>query len=209
MKRFDFPIDAYQAEWMLSAIRSKLDTISLLMRTIKVMLLPPIPNPGAAGTIVLQVDKMSRLFYVLDNKIFSINFPYTVIEDNGVLTFKSIHHSKIDSAVTSNVLSLLEVGNALASREVLNFAESISDICQYDEDFWSLFRELLIYEDGYIRFDHDEDRANAQMHPLDHLDIFYTAGGTFKIGVHENISHEYLSDVLNVNTRCHYLAPQR
>jgi hypothetical protein len=156
-----------------------------------------------------MVDKMSRLFYVFDNKIFSINFPYAVTEKDGDLKFRSLHHSEVNSAVTSNVLALLEVGDTLLNREVLHFAEPISDACQYDEDFWSLFRELLMFEDGYVRFDHDDERANGQLHPVDHLDVFYTSGSTFKIGVHNRLSHEHLFDVLNVTTDCHFLSPAR
>ena len=206
MKRFEFSVDAYQAEWMLSAVRSKRDLISLLMRTIKIMLLLPLPIPEVVGKVILHVDKMSRLFYVFEGKIFSINFPYTVIEDNGLLVFRSIHQANINSAVTSNVLSVLEINNAFDNPEILSFAEPISDICQYDEDFWSLLLELLMYEDGYIRFDHDEERSNAQRHPIDHLDIFYTSGSTFKIGMYSCISHDYFCDLLNLNTDCHFLA---
>lgn len=207
MKVFEFPVDAYQAEWMLSAVRSKRDLISLLMRTIKIMLLPVLPNPEVAGKFILRVDKMSRLFYIFDSKIFSINFPYVVAEIDGLLEFRSIHHAKINSAVTSNVLSVLEMGHAFDNREILHFAEPILDICQYDEDFWSLLRDLLMYEDGYIRFDHDEVRANGHLHPVDHLDIFYSSGSTFKVGVHSNISHDHLRDLLDLNTDCHFLAP--
>ncbi len=186
-------------------IRSKRDVIALLMRTIKIMLLPPYPNPAPVGKIVLHVEKMSRLFYIFENKIFSINFPYTVIEGDGVLLFRSTHHSEINSAVTSNVLSVVETFNALDNREVFHFAEPISDICQSDDEFWSLFRELLLYEDGYIRFDHDEKNAKEKLHPLDHLDIFYSSSSTFKIGLHENSSHEHLLDLLDRNTECHFL----
>lgn len=207
MKRYEFPIDAYQALWVSKAIRSKRDVISLLMRSIKIMLLPTIPAPGAIGSMVLIIDKMSRLFFVLEDKIFSINFPFVVLEDGDTLAFRSIHHSNINSIVTSQVLSLLDIDNMFENREVLNFAEPISDLCRYDEDIWCLFRELLLQEDGYIRYDYDVERVNGHLHPLHHLDVFYSTGNTFKLGLKHNVSLVNFSDVLNVNTNCHYVAP--
>lgn len=207
MKRYEFPIDAYQALWISKVIRSKRDVISLLMRSMKIMLLPAIPAPGAVGSIVLAIDKMSRLFFVLDDKIFSINFPFVALESGGALAFRSIHHSDINSMVTSQVLSLLDIDNVFENREILHFAEPISDLCQSDEDLWCLFRELLMQEDGYIRYDHDVERVNGHLHPLHHLDVFYTTGNTFKLGLKHIVSLVNFSDVLNVNTNCHYVAP--
>ncbi len=209
MKVFEFPVDAYQAEWMLSPLRSKRESISLLMRTIKIMLLPALPNPGTAGKVILRVDKMSRLFFVFDKKIFSVNFPYVVTEVDGLLEFRSLNQAKIDSAFTSHVLSVLDMGDSFENQEILNFADPISDICQFDADFWSLLRELLMCEDGYIRFDHDKVRANGRRHPVDHLDVFYSSCNTFKVGLDTSMSHDVLCDLLNINTDCHYLIRDR
>lgn len=207
MKQYEFPIDSYQELWVSKLIRSKRDVIFLLMRSMKIMLLPEIPAPGAVGSMVLQVDKMSRLFFVLKDKIFSINFPFVVIDDDGILTFRSIHHSAINSMVTSQVISLLELDNVFENIDVLHFAEPISDLCEYDEDLWCLFRELLMQEDGYIRYDYDPKQSNGHLHPLHHLDVFYTSGSTFKLGLKRNVSLENFSDVLNRNTNCHYVTP--
>lgn len=207
VKRYEFPIDSYQSQWMFEAIRSKRDVIALLMRTIKIMMLPPLPTPEPAGHIILQVSKMSRLFFVMENKMFSFNFPFTVIKNNGYLTFRSIHHAEINSMVASQVLALLEATDSIENRDVLHFAEPISDLCQYDGDFWCLFRDLLMHEDGYIRYDHDAARKNGHLHPLHHLDIFYTTGNTFKLGVNSSVSLEHFLDVLDVDTNCHYVTP--
>jgi len=207
VKRYIFPVDAYQAQWMFEAIRSKIDIISILMQTIKIMMLPPFPPPKPVGKIVLQVSKMSRLFFIMENKIFSFNFPFVVIENDDCLTFRSIHHAKIDSAVASQVLALLESTDSLKSREVFDFAEPISDLCESDEDFWCMFRELLIYEDGYIRYDCDDVRKNGHLHPLHHLDIFYTTSNTFKLGLNGNVSLDNFLDVLDLNTNCYYVTP--
>lgn len=208
MKQFTFQIDAYQAQWMLAPIRSKKDIIYLLMQSIKIMLLPKITTPGVVGEMTLQVDKMNRLIFSFEKKIFSINFPFTATEDNTALSFKSNHHPKIDSKVASEVLSVITTSDKFDNKEILHFADPISDCCQYDDDFWSLFRELLMFEDGYIRYDHDENRSNGNLHPLHHFDVFYSSGSTFKLGSPKGISKEQFIDVLNLNTNCHFVSPK-
>lgn len=208
MKRYDFTIDRHQAEWIFEPIRNRRDVISLLMKTLKIMSV--YSNPGensARGTITLIVSKMSRLFYVSDEKIFSIGFPFFVQEIEGVLTFKSHSHSNIDSKASSAILSFLNSTNILDTSEVLHFADPISDACMRDAELWSLFRDLLTFEDGYIRYDYDPKHFHAHRHPLNHLDVFYTTNSTFKLGLHNEIDGNYFADILDLTTDCHFVRP--
>jgi len=75
------------------------------------------------------------------------------------------------------------------------------------KDLWGLLIELLNSEDGYLRFDHDAERENGHLHPLNHADLFYTNGATFKLGFHEKIKLDHAVDVLNLDTDCYYLSP--
>ena len=207
MKRYSFDVDAYQADNLFQIIRIKKDSIHLLMNALKIMLLPPQKLPGAAAKLYLHVAKMSRLFVVADRKMFSLNFPFSAIEaDDGTLRFKTTDHSDINSKITSQVLSLLDDVFSAECREVLSFAEPILDICDSDEQFWSFFRSLLTFEDGYIRCDHDEKNKDGRRHPLHHLDVFYSGSSTFKVGLAGAMSFEIFSDVLDIGTDCHYLA---
>jgi len=209
VKRFTFQADAYQAQWMLIPIRSKRDVIYLLMQSIKIMLLPRINTPGAVGEMILQVEKMNRLIFSFEKKIFSINFPFSAIEDDGVLRFRSNHHPKIDSKVVSEVLSVIATDEKFYSKEILHFADPITEFCLYDDDFWSLFRELLMFEDGYIRYDHDEANKNEALHPLHHFDVFYSTSNTFKLGSVKPVSTSNFLDVLNLSTNCHFVSPSK
>lgn len=167
----------------------------------------PIMQPAVTvGVMTLQVSKMSRLFFTTQDKVFSINFPFVAIELDDYLTFRSIHHSEIDGALTSNVISILESTSLLEARGVFEFAEPIFNHADADPDFWCLFRELLVLEDGYIRYDHDEIRKNGKLHPVDHLDVFYSSSNTFKLGLEGRISDEVLSDMLNLGSDCHFIA---
>ena len=205
LKSYTFQVDEYQLEWIFSPIRAKRDVIALLMRTIKVMMLPPMFPVTSSGQITLQISKMSRLFFMTNDKMFSVNFPFVAVQTDDCLRFHSIHHKDVNSMIASHVLAILESNDSLESREVFHFAEPISDLCQSDADFLCLFRELLTYEDGYIRYDHDKVRSNGHIHPLDHLDVFYTTGNTFKLGLNRNISLGNFADVLDLSTNCYYV----
>ena len=206
MKKFIFPIDKYQAAWALSPIRTKPDVIDLLMRLVKVMSLGMnAPTNQSVASVVLTVSKMSRLFLVSPNKIFSINFPFRVEEEAGVLRFQSHAHKNVDSRATSNILALLANQDLLSSFEILHFAEPILDASTNDSDIWALFRELLLFEDGYIRYDNDLERQNGHRHPLHHLDIFYSNSSTFKLGLHSGISSGDFEDLLDTETDCHFV----
>lgn len=206
LKIYRFPLDVYQLDWVFSAIRSKRDIILLLMRSIKIMMIPIMEPDITSGVMTLQVSKMSRLFFSSEDKVFSINFPFTVIEQEGCLRFRSIHHSDIDGLLTSNVISILESTTSLESREVLEFADPIFTQSESDPDFWCFFRDLLMLEDGYIRYDHDELRKNGNLHPTDHLDVFYHSANTFKLGLDRRITADILTDILNLSSDCHFIS---
>lgn len=206
MKRFEFPIDQFQADWIFKPIRSKREVAELLMRSIKLMLLNlPLPKEQHVGTIVLTVSHMSRLFYVSDLKVFSINFPFLAKETDDGISFHSHAHPQIDSKVTSDILSLLSKDSAFTSAEIWEFAEPISDACQIDDSLWGLLRDILLNEDGYIRYDHDKQHENGHFHPVNHLDIFYSSAATFKMGLDQRVDQAYLHDILDRETHCHYV----
>ena len=207
MKYFEFNIDKRQAEWIFSPLRSKVDVIQLLMKTIKLILVHEHIDPSLVhGKIMLCVSKMSRLFYCSDKKCFSINFPFTVISnDHGSLVFQSKYIDDINNKVTSDLIGIIIVGNALGSNDIMEFAEPIYNISEFNEGFWSLFRELLLFDDGYIRYDFDQIREDGVIHPLHHLDVFYSSNATFKIGLRKQIEDKHLVDLLDTNSDCHYL----
>ena len=206
MKHLDFDLDERQVTLMFSPLRSKTQVIELLMKTIKHMLVNyKLDNQLIKGKVVLKVSKMSRLFFFSQDKFFSINFPFFVSDANNELSFYSKDGNEVDSKVTSDVLSILASDTVLSSSDVIAFAELVSDISDYNAGFWSLLRELFLFEDGYIRYDYDEKNENGLKHPLYHLDVFYCSGSTFKIGLRHKITDDHLVDFLNLETDCHFL----
>lgn len=205
MKSFEIKVDKFQAGWIFAPIRERGDIIGLLMKIIKIILInSPPPENMIAGSIVLRIEKMSRLFFISEEKIFSVNMPFLVEQKDGALRFYTNEGYDIDNKLTSEVLELLS-SSMMNCSSILEFADPICEIEGRSPEIWKLFRNLMIWEDGYLRYDLDEKRANGHIHPINHLDIFYSSGATFKIGLAGGINHETLEDILNAETECHYL----
>ncbi|UQZ25499.1 hypothetical protein [Actinobacillus pleuropneumoniae] len=64
---------------------------------------------------------------------------------------------------------------------------------------------LLSFNDGYIRYDYDFEHENGSIHPLYHLDIFFSNYATFKIGLARRYQINDLLDLLDQEKSCKYL----
>lgn len=208
MKTFAVDIDVYQAKWMFAPIRDKRSALKTLLRTVKIMLAPTQVDPAIqGGRVILAVSKFSRLVFQSKGKIFSLSFPFQTTQSGGFVKFYSASHPNIDSRCTSELIGLIERSELFESADVLDFADPICAACDIDIDIWKLFRELVLLEDGYVRYDDDEGNVNGHRHPQYHLDLFYSQGTTFKAGLKCAIDEIGLLDILNTETDCHYLQP--
>lgn len=209
-KQFDLDIDEYQAAAYMSAIRSKRDVVLLWMETIKNFLVAqPAEGSVMKARLTIYVDKMSRLFCTLDGgrKIFSVGFPFSMILADGHLRFFSREGVEVDSRVSSCIISLVDSGEILSAQDFSKFIDPIVEFSDYDPQIWVLMRELMIAEDGYIRYDWDEARCDGHRHPLHHLDIHYSSASTFKVGISQQINQPLLTSILDATTDCYYLKP--
>lgn len=205
MKVLDFKIDKYQIERILLPMRSKEDVILLWMRTIKTIICYVEPtDESTSGLIRLHIDKMSRLFIFTESIAFSINFPFVVRIDGDTISFSLSSCNDIDSKITSEIIGLISTHKVLDSHQILDFVDPFLCSCDHYSIF-AVFKDLLVCEDGYIRFDHDITHENGDNHPLNHLDIFYSSAATFKIGLRERLSIHDFADILDTGTDCHYL----
>lgn len=62
-----------------------------------------------------------------------------------------------------------------------------------------------MFECGYLRYDYDVEYQNGHIHPINHLDVNYSVGSTFKLGFQDIITIEDFIDILDLKTNCHYL----
>lgn len=208
-KRIDLSVDRYQATAFLKAIRTKRDVIVLWMNAIKAFLInQPASTAQTAARLSIVVLSMSRLFCELagGQKISSFSFPFSTRTDGGELSFYSREGIRIDSRVSSQILSLIEDG-VLQAQDFSHFIDPIVQAADIDPLLWTLLRELMLAEDAYVRYDWDEEGADGHRHPEHHLDLFYSSGCSFKVGLRGQLDHATLVSILNIEIGCHYLLP--
>ncbi|WP_051690102.1 hypothetical protein [Halomonas alkaliantarctica] len=212
MKKKVYYLDEMQTKFLFSPIRNKKDLIDVLLQAVKVMLIGnDAPEDKAVSKMVLVVDKMSRLFFCSDEKIFSINFPFLVdLSKDGSACFYSKQGFPVDSRATSLFMSVFNE-HIYGVSDVEEFAYSVIDVNEeYSgqlNDFWIFFKEVVLFEDGYLRFDYDTERQDERLHPLSHVDVYYSNSNTFKIGLYSRIDFDGFFDIINVGSEVYYMSP--
>ena len=113
MKKFEFELSDLLYDKAMLPIRTKNDLLRLLAHTIKFLILHPTADTikiAEDKKLVLYIDKMSRLFFCVKDKIFSFSFPFYVgvnSEDNSIsISFKD--YFQFDSIMSSLLLAILE-----------------------------------------------------------------------------------------------------
>lgn len=208
MKRFEINLDARQMNVAFNAIRDKHDIVELLMNSIKWMLLGnSVPAGEEKGQMLLLVSKMSRLFFFSNGKYFSVLFPFSAVKNGSQFTFFTADGLELDHKITSDVIGVVRSQEDRIHRDIYQFADKVIEFNDAENLFWLLIRDMFQFEDGYIRYDHDPVRQskNDNTHPLDHLDVFYSRGATFKVGLEKKIPEIHLIDILNTDTDCHFV----
>jgi len=168
-----------------------------------------IKNPK--GKIIICVDKMSRIFFISENKIYSLAFPFKVVLINEEYSFY-INWKLCNQSISWNIKSII-LDEKYESESLLVFIEDIYEIEEnIESDFWKILKDIMTYEDAYIRYDFDpitnqkfKDLWIEHQHPLNHYDIFYSNKWTFKIWLKSKVSDSEFLNLLNLNTDCDYI----
>lgn len=218
MKRYEFKLSKPYLKYFFpeKRVKTKVEIIQILLEATRFMLVNPtikIPDDEVAGKLFLCIDKMSRIFLIKDHKYYSIVFPFHTVEDRGFFKFTYYKNENVDSRLISQVLSIITC-DKFQEKCSLDFITPIYEYEEdYNENFWIFLREILLAEDGYIRYDFDEEGHNTaiesghqHLHPLHHYDLFYTNKATFKLGLHGPVSDDEFYDLLNVKSDCKYLS---
>ena len=194
-------------------IKSKLKLIEILLEACRYILYAEKKTTvPTQHKIIIQKDKMNRIFFVGELKIYSITFPFNVLYDdhNTEINYKNL--IDINSYTISNLINIIK-NPIIESENCLDFIEPILEFEQQEQiNYWTILKDLLFLEDGYIRYDKDENGFKAAQnknqphgHPLHHLDIFYTNQATFKLGSKKQLFDTDLIDTLDRNTNCKYI----
>lgn len=217
--RFEIELDSTSLSTFFPnyRIKDKLQILQILLESARYILHGKKETKvKAVNKIIFYREKMSRIFLVSEEKIYSIIFPFNLHINKEIVTLNFKNLIEIDSFVISNLIRLLN-DPLISSDDCFDFIEPISELEDDSNDkYWPILKELLIQEDGYIRYDKDEkgfDEAKKKneenRHPLYHLDVFYTNGATFKLGLDNSILHNDLIDILDTNTNCNFLRKSR
>ncbi len=192
---------------MFKPVRDRKQLVELLLSTMRLFLLQPLPRPlKISGLLELRISKMSRLFFFSENKHFSIAFPFIAkLNDDGVLAFYNDSGFEISSKTLSEITAIIDSGYDFDNGSFIDFYDSFEESLVESPNFWTVFLKLMTFEEGYIRYDYDEEHENGDLHPLNHLDIFYSSKPTFKIGLRGRYQKDYLVNLVNRETNCVYL----
>jgi len=190
-------------------IKDKYKILEILLEACRYMLHnKKVKTARSPYKMILNKEKMSRLIFVGENKIYSIYFPFNINYSKSVITINYKNCLDLDSQNISTLLSIIK-SPTMNSENCLDF---IDPIVNFDQSLWTTLRDLLISEDGYIRFDKDENghkeakaKKEEHRHPLNHIDIFYTNQVTLKLGLKVEYGETDLIDMMNTNTNCKYL----
>lgn len=201
----------YYEERFRKPIRNKKDIVSFIFDALDAML---VRLPGEeSGVLWIKKDKMSRIFCFLDEKYFSLVFPFEVEQkmDNEFKIYDSTFEIEIDNRRIVLLRRLLDeidfMGNSIETiieDAYLDVADNGYENEEIEQGFMLILR-LLSMELGYIRYDYDPEHENGRLHPLHHLDINYSSKGTYKLGMNNKIPINDFVDLLDVKKECRYI----
>lgn len=202
-------LDRFQIQPFKRAVRTKRDVIAIWMHALKAFLIGDefVAAADRAGSLTIAISAMSRLFCETEpgKKAFSVGFPFKIKEEDGERVFRSRGNYLLNSKTTSDILALVADDSALDRPDFYTFVEAVEEITADDEYIWGLLRDLMLAEDGYIRYDWDIDREDGEMHPEHHFDVCYSSEATYKVGLSGAVSQKVFIDVLDLETACHFL----
>lgn len=159
--------------------------------------------------LIICIDKMSRVFICSENQIHSFYYPFSIqiSEKRGETFFEGAQISSVTCSALSSVLEDCS-DDELVETLLEKYWDIVTDL-EIDEPEKTLCGRLitflLAFEPGYLRFDCDEVHQNENIHPREHLDINYSSGATFKVGLSKSLNCDELVDILNSKTACYFL----
>ena len=211
-KEFTYKMSKQILERAGKPLRTREEAILLLLYTIRMFDASIFIPEERNEKVIISIDKMNRIFYLIENKIFSMQFPFC-IEHNSEQDSIVIYHSVTGTVISPMVLSFLIEAFEKMNRIEVDFDTIFEIIMEPEvksEEFtsrimWQLISYLLKYDLGYLRFDVDPEQENGKIHPLNHLDICLDNAASYKIGLEREIEFEDMKNILDITTECWYL----
>lgn len=222
-KIIEFNINKKIYELVCRRIKLKSHLIELLIEISSLIIVNVQVKNEEFGKLIISVDDMKRTFFTIKEpsvevyKHFSFNFPFKISHEYGIFKLETMNGGiKIESPHVA-ILRALCANGAFDEREcryglLLDFSQLVETISidlglemqYYESDLNQILMELFTFEPSYIRFDYDKERENGRIHPLNHLDVFYTQSTTFKLGC-KQLEFDKFMDILDTKTECEYI----
>lgn len=215
---FYYELDSFELKSIFgSAIRHKIDLMSIsISLMIKLSNLDFNSNLNSSTNCVFIKSKDTHRYCIIsENQIMSAILPfrfdfdcelnfnhYCDLIDLNDLYILSMCISKIKYEI-DNAIDLLSDDIRSIIDEVLIDELNLDKIQEFK--YKKLLNHMFFQEDGYLRFDYDEENSNGHLHPLNHIDINFSNNSTFKLGLKERIDFHTFWDILRSDTNCFYL----
>lgn len=204
----------------LCGIRSKQDLLQLLLEASKQLLNADMlkPSHNCDNTFSISLGDMTRLFFnINDEKIISFVFPFGIEHINN--SFR-IYGKQTDTIIDAEVISLLK---CILNENMFSttfyapdssmediIMETLEDLEPYNlelySNIWSILQQLLLFEPGYIRYDHDKKHKRGKFHPEYHFDVNYSNQASFKLGLYNKKKIEFMIDFMNKKSNSLFLS---
>ncbi|ACL22018.1 hypothetical protein Dhaf_4008 [Desulfitobacterium hafniense DCB-2] len=222
-KIIEFNINQKIFDLIRRRIKTKSQLIELLIEVSSLIIVNIPLRDNGFGKISINLDNMKRCFFSIQNsdsyicKHFTFNFPFRISEENGIYQLETFNGGIMIKSSHIAILRSICSNGAFDEREcrhglLLDFSQLIEltlidlnlDIKSYERDLNQILMELFTFEPSYIRYDYDEKNEDGKIHPLNHLDIFYSQSTSFKLGC-ERLELKEFMDILNTGTECSYI----
>ncbi len=211
-KIVEVPFGSFYHNRFSKPIRDKRDFVLLFLDTLNILINGKCEQ-NECGKIVIKIDKMSRAFYQLENKFYSVIFPFYLEKKEDVIDCYSVYASESDRAIDSRMISVMRTIMETWTIENISVEEILEKIyfaeAEYTEQDIQECCSILFYlfsaEVGYIRYDYDLEHEKGDLHPLNHLDINYSSKCTYKLGLKEKIELDNFIDIVDIQTNCKYV----
>lgn len=159
------------------------------------------------GALKIYRGKVCRLIVLIDSsKYISVYFPFNIVVDSKKRKLVLYgENGKIDDNVISGIKRVLlnsidkTTHNRLPFSDVLKMDDSTDPIPPLS---YALVEKLLFTEFGYIRYDHDVQQVNGDVHPEFHLDINCSKLSTYKMGLKSELALNEFEMIFDKDAKC-------
>lgn len=215
---FFYRINPFNLDYIFnSAIRHKMDLMSLYLRLMIELLNEEVEFSLSEETNFVLIKSKDTYRYVIvkENQIMSSILPFRFnfdcnVEFNFNQELVDLNDLYVLLLCVDKVKDEIQNGIDLLSDDIralidevliqdLNFNSNI------EYKYKKLLNHMFFQEDGYLRFDYDQENCNGHIHPLNHIDINYSNSSTFKLGLKAKVDFHAFWDILRSDTNCFYL----